>query len=458
MAYIKRVRDTANQNFDLHDARLGEGAELNIVKDWAVNDTQSSKYIANRTHYTDNRFELINPNWSEGELPGKFASDNAPQVIELENDYVLYKLSNTVITSQEILDNLLDKCIVYYKPYNSVVNIGTFATVFNTWSRGYATTGNYGQHTTEVTVNANKNNNTVIYKMYYVYDNDSFILQNTQLNLTKGLYALSLKDLSTQPYILRVLKGPDQDIKLDIKYIPDSLIETIATIENSYATTTYVDTAIQSVTGQIPDISVKMDKVNPEGNGDFKLLKTTGNIPSNIYVTGNVYSNYDPNDVTAQKKLATEEYVTNGLATKMDATKRIFDSLFIGTAQNNSRVLTTDDIPTISGKIFRGIYADSSYLPTGVGYVDEGDYAYVLTQYTNGSSATIIKYVYTSGTWTSSGTFATDTFTPTQWTNINEASSLINTLQNTITALELRVAELEEQCEAMFEWAEGQEF
>jgi hypothetical protein len=64
MAYIRRVRNTANQPFDLHDSRLGEGAEFNIVKDWAVNNTESTKYIANRTHYTDNEFELIYPDWN----------------------------------------------------------------------------------------------------------------------------------------------------------------------------------------------------------------------------------------------------------------------------------------------------------------------------------------------------------------------------------------------------------
>jgi hypothetical protein len=70
----------------------------------------------------------------------------------------------------------------------------------------------------------------------------------------------------------------------------------------------------------------------------------------------------------------------------MDATKRIFDSLFIGTNQSNSRVLTEADIPTISGKIFKGIYANSNYLPVGIDNVSEGDYAYVLDTYNPNSA------------------------------------------------------------------------
>jgi len=39
MGYIKRVRDTASQFFKLHDERIDNGTGINVIKDWAVNDT-----------------------------------------------------------------------------------------------------------------------------------------------------------------------------------------------------------------------------------------------------------------------------------------------------------------------------------------------------------------------------------------------------------------------------------
>lgn len=466
MAYIQRVKNTSNRPFDLHDPRLDSGEGLNVIKDWEVNDPNSSKYITNRTHYTGNRFELINPNWSEGQMAGRFINENAPEVIELGNDYVLYKLSNTVITAQEILDNLLDKCIVYYKPYNNVANIGTFATVFNTWNRGYATTGNYGQHTTEVTVDANKNNNTVIYKMYYVDDNDSFVLQDTQVNLTKGLYALSLKDLSTESYILRILKGPDQDVKLPYKYIPDELLSRIDTLEDTtgsldttYATISYVDEKVITINTNLVN---KMDKTNPTGtgifnftgnvnliNGDLTTSLNGQNVGGRIIAAGNIYAN-------TNKLVATQEWV--GLQ-YMPLNQTDFSALTV----NNVRVATINDLSNVEVGLCKGYFSSKSYLDNV--FANNGDYAYVWEAYVQPSAgapmiaATAKKYIYNEEWLLSTPTETiTNTFTPTQWKNINEASNLINELQNTITSLENRVAELEEKCEAMFEWAEGQEF
>ena len=97
MAYIKRVKNTANQHFDLHDARLDDGAELSIVKDLAVNDTTSSKYIANRTHYINNRFEKIYTTWD-----GSFTSAQAPDTEQLNLNstaMLFYKVSNIPITT-----------------------------------------------------------------------------------------------------------------------------------------------------------------------------------------------------------------------------------------------------------------------------------------------------------------------------------------------------------------------
>lgn len=466
MAYIQRVKNTSNRPFDLHDPRLDSGEGLNVIKDWEVNDPNSSKYITNRTHYTGNRFELINPNWSEGQVAGRFTNENAPEVIELDNDYVLYKLSNTIITSQEILDRLLDKCIVYYKPYNNVANIGTFATVFNTWSRGYATTGNYGQYTTEATINASKNNNAVIYKMYYVENDDSFVLQNTQVNLTKGLYALSLKDLSTEPYILRVLKGPDEVVKLPYKYIPNEILTRLndletstGTIPTTYATIQYVDEQVNTINTNLVS---KMDKTNPIGTGTFNF---TGNINlingdlttsldgqntgGRIIAAGNIYAN-------GNKLVATQEWAN---AQYIPLNQTDFSALTI----NNVRVATIDDLSNIEVGLCKGYFSSRPYLDNVP--ANNGDYAYVWEAYIQPSvgasmvAATAKKYIY-NGEWLLSTPTETitNTFTPIQWKNINEASSLINELQNIITSLEDRVAELEEKCEVMFEQAEGKKF
>ena len=442
MAYIKRVRDTANQNFDLHDARLGEGEELNIVKDWAVNNTESTKYIANRTHYTDNEFELIYPTWN-----GYFSNSEAPETIELNNGMVLYKLTNTPITTT-ITDSDLEDIIVFYKPSTGPVqNTKTVAEIFTEETVEIQSTSQVGTNVEEVVYGTA----TKTFTIYNAVAQEEVEIGSKTIKLTEGIYALGNPDsLAVE---IHPIKKPDSVIQLDVKYIPNSLIQRITTIENSYATTTYVDTAIQTISGQIPDISTKMDKNNPEGTGRFKLKGTDGY----ALFAKDIYVNYDF-DLEQGQKVATENYVTTAVSTKMDASKRIFDSLFIGDNQNNNRVLTTADISTISGKVFKGIYANVSYLPVGAQVVEEGDYAYVLSAYTTGGSATITKYTYTNGSWTAAqDSLATNTFTPMQWKNIN--TDLQTELQNLgILNLENRVEELEAKVNAMFEKAEGQEF
>lgn len=442
MGYIKRVRDTASQFFNLHDERIDNGIGINVIKDWVVNDTQSTKYITNRTHYIDNRFELIYPTWN-----GYFSNDKAPEIVELNNNMVLYKLTNLPFTTT-ITNSDLEDIIVFYKPSTGPIeNTKTITELFTGETVEIQSTSQIGTSIEEIIYGTTTNSFTI----YNVTAQETVEIGSKTIELTEGIYALGNPDSLAED--IHPIKKADQVVRLDIKYIPLELIQRISTIENNYATITYVNDAIQTISGEIPDISGKMDKNNPEGTGRFKLKGTDGY----ALFAKDIYVNYDF-DLEQGQKVATENYVTTAVSTKMDATKRIFDSLFIGDNQNNNRVLTTADISTISGKAFKGIYANISYLPVGAQVVEEGDYAYVLSAYTVGGSATITKYTYTNGSWTAAqGSLATNTFTPAQWKNIN--TDLQTELQNLgILDLEDRVEELEAKVSAMFEFAEGQEF
>ena len=448
MGYIKRVRDTASQFYNLHDERIDNGIGINVIKDWAVNDTQSTKYITNRTHYTDNRFELIYPEWN-----GYFSNNKAPETVELNDGTVLYKLTNIPITTT-IANSDLEDIIVFYNPASGTPKYTETLAEACERETEIKSTQSIGTNVEEIiygTIPTEPQEESTTFTIYNVLAQESVEIGNKIVKLTEGIYSIGKPSPLAED--VHPIKKPDHIERLDIKYIPLELIQKIDTIESNYATTTYVDTAIQIISGQIPDISGKMDKNNPEGTG---RLKIKGNDGYALFAK-DAYVNYNF-DLGQGQKVATENYVTTAVSTKMDANKRIFDSLFIGNNQNNNRVLTTADISTISGKAFKGIYANSEYLPVGTGRVEEGDYAYILNQYVTGGSATITKYTYTNGSWTAAqNSLATNTFTPIQWKNIN--TDLQTELQNLgILSLENRIEELEAKVNVMFEFAEGQEF
>jgi len=144
MAYINRVKNTANQPFNLRDSRLDSGEELNVKKDWLVNDTTSSKYITNRTHYVSNRFELMDIEWD-----GSFVSEGAPMIEELQNDYVIYKLSNFKLDSTtEIITSFLEKTLIYYKPYGGTTQRKTYDEIFS--GTPTVATNSVGTNVTEI--------------------------------------------------------------------------------------------------------------------------------------------------------------------------------------------------------------------------------------------------------------------------------------------------------------------
>lgn len=447
MSYISRVKNTANQHFDLHDSRLGEGEELNVVKDWQNNDTQSSEYIKNRTHYIKNRFELVDLDWS-----GDFTSEQAPKN-ETLNTKILYRLSKIPLTSEEITTAFVDKMVVYYKPLVGDIDSGILSEVI---SGTLALQTNFiddPDNKVKEIIYGIENSSDVdeYFVLYNVADTQEVIIDSTTITLEPGVYGLGFNIIdqgSHGIYVIRYYNETEYS-PLNENYIPDTIAR-IADLDN-YATITYVNNAIQTISGQIPDISGKMDKNNPEGTG---RLKIKGNDGYALFAK-DAYVNYDF-DLGQGQKVATENYVTIALTDKMDANKRIFDSLFIGDSQNNNRVLTTADISTISGKTFKGIYANSSYLPVGAGRVEEGDYAYVLNGYTTGGLATITKHTYTNGSWVAAqDSLATNTFTPTQWKNINTD---ISPYVAKIEELEGEVADFYDIIETMFEFAEGKEF
>jgi len=99
----------------------------------------------------------------------------------------------------------------------------------------------------------------------------------------------------------------------------------------------------------------------------------------------------------------------------MNANNELFAHLYVGTAQNNERVLTVSDLASINNSVFKGYFGDSSYLSTVS--AQEGDYAYVWNTYQGNvnESATATKYIYTNNGWRASSPTVTitNTFTPT---------------------------------------------
>lgn len=487
MAYIKRVKNTANQHFDLHDARLDDGTELSIAKDWAVNDTESSKYITNRTHYTNNRFELVYPTWN-----GSFSDNEAPNAEEIVQNSVnmlFYKLTNIPI-SNTIQNANLEDIIVYYKPSSGLAqNTKTMAQLFD-------------GETIEIQSSIYLDIDEYVEQVEYGTTTNSFIIYNVtapatvtignkELELTAGIYSIGKASLLEED--IHPIKKTDQVVKIDIKYIPDEIINSIGAIPNTYATKTYVDNAVAAIS--IPDISGKMDKNSPIGYGDFYLLPNDQNLGGRAIIGSDIYANfteeysiYDStledfipktrtqvealledgytielvSELPAQgvankvykiqtsKKVATEDWVNQN---KMPINQTDFTALTI----NSKRVLTSDDLGD-----FKGFYADVSYLP--ILDVLVGDYAYVLNAYVNNGHASIKRYVYTTNGQTNSwvadqSNLAADTFTQAQWKNINtDPESIIAPYISRITQLETDLADLVDICNTMFEFAEGKEF
>lgn len=86
-------------NGKVYKVRLDEKREydLFVEKDWNENDSEQVSYIKNRTHYEENRTEIIDPTWD-----GNFTSEKAPKTLFVvgrpEDGQVVsvYKVSNEI--------------------------------------------------------------------------------------------------------------------------------------------------------------------------------------------------------------------------------------------------------------------------------------------------------------------------------------------------------------------------
>ena len=120
--------------------------------------------------------------------------------------------------------------------------------------------------------------------------------------------------------IIRVLRYEDEVVKLPYKYIPNEVLTRLTNLENTssqittnYATIQYVDNEIDGVEALITnlgsDLNNKMDKVSPEGSGDFKLRPNAQNLGGRALIAGDIFANYNFVQGTGNK-VATESWTT----------------------------------------------------------------------------------------------------------------------------------------------------
>lgn len=132
--YINSVQNSAGQKYNTRDRRLDTfldtNGELNISKDWMVNQDTSPEYIKNRTHYKD-----FISNWD-----GDFLTENAPdpipltetstaQYYEWSQEQNKYVINNSLTPSQEavaleIYDNTFDLQSLLCKTREILINFG----------------------------------------------------------------------------------------------------------------------------------------------------------------------------------------------------------------------------------------------------------------------------------------------------------------------------------------------
>jgi len=151
---------------------------------------------------------------------------------------VLYKLTNLPFTAT-ITNSDLEDIIVFYKPSTGPVeNNKTIRELFTDETVEIQSTSQIGTSIEEIIYGTT----TKAFTIYNVTAQETVEIGSKTIELTEGIYALGNPDSLAED--IHPIKKADQVVRLDVKYIPLELIQRISTIENNYATITYVNDAI----------------------------------------------------------------------------------------------------------------------------------------------------------------------------------------------------------------------